>query len=349
MKTFTILLVTCLFWLGVNATSWRINSNPQVSANFTSINEAVAHYTVVNGDTLYLDNGSYFTSTTLSKSLTLIGPGYFLLENDTTYANPLPVLIQSLTIQAGGSGSKITGVQVVGNITFASNSNNVTIERSYLGGITNSSSTSSGLTVRQCYIVGSIADFTGNGWNFQSSTIYNNIIIGSVLLTGSTANHNIYNNVIYFNSTTTTYAIAARNSSVLNNIIIREPFNLDPAINRAEYCIDFSSTNNSNSSFARNVMSQSSYANFPNNIWNSDKESNFVLAGSSDEKWKLKAGSPALGYGSNGDDCGAFGGAVYYVLSGLPWLVPRIFEAEIPASGSGNMIPVHIKAKTQEE
>lgn len=340
MKTITILILS-LCWLGANATSWRVNSNPQVNAHFVSITEAVAHYTVENGDTLYLENGSYFPGTNLSKSLTLIGPGYFLLENDSTYANPLPVLIQNLTIQPGGTGSKMIGVQVIGEVTLSNNANNITIERSKLGGVYGTYI--AGLTIRQCYVVGNIS---GQAY---SSTIHNNIIIGSISLTYSDSNHNIYNNVIYLNHAGTTYALAAKNSSVLNNIIIREPYSIDPGVNRAEYCIDFSSTNNSNSSFARNVMSQSANVTFPENIWNSDKESNFVLVGSSDEKWMLKAGSPGLGYGSNGDDCGAFGGAVKYVLSGLPWLVPRIFEAEIPASGSGNMIPVHIKAKTQEE
>lgn len=344
MKTLTIFLVTSLCWLGANATSWRVNSNPQVNAHFVSINDAVAHYTVENGDTLYLENGSYFPATSLTKSLTLIGPGYFLLENDSTYANPLPVLIQSLNIQSGGSGSKIIGVQVIGIVNVSSSANNITIERSYMGGVDIGTSTVSGLTIRQCYVVGSISS------NYPvSSTIHNNIIIGRISLTSTNGNHNIYNNVIYYNYTGTNYALEAKNSSVLNNIIIREPYSVDPGVNRAEYCIDFSSTSNSNTSFARNVMSQSPNATFPDNIWNSDKESNFVLVGSSDEKWMLKAGSPALGYGSNGDDCGAFGGAVYYVLSGLPWLIPRIFEAEIPASGNGNMIPVHIKAKTQEE
>jgi hypothetical protein len=30
-------------------------------------------------------------------------------------------------------------------------------------------------------------------------------------------------------------------------------------------------------------------------------------------------------------------------------LMPRIIEAQIPSSGSGNTIQVHLKAKTQEE
>jgi hypothetical protein len=343
MKKLTIIMMS-LCWLGANATIWRINSNPQVSADFTSINDAIAHWDVLDGDTLYLENGSYFGATTISKSLTLIGPGYFLMENDSTYANPLPALIASINFSTGSSGSKIIGVQVIGDVTLsASGANNITIERSNLG-VVSIINPSSGLTIRQCYIAGNITSSY-----LLSSTIHNNIILGSISLLSSNGNHNIYNNVIYFNSSATSYALAARNSSVLNNIIIREPYSENPSLNRTEYCIDFASINNSNTTFARNVMSQSPNASFPDNLWNSNKEINFILAGSTDKKWKLKAGSPAIGYGSNGDDCGAYGGAMYYVPSGLPWLLPRIFEAVIPSSGSGNAIPVHIKAKTQEE
>jgi len=352
MKKLTIIMMS-LCWLGANATIWRINSNPQVSADFTSINAAIAHWDVLDGDTLYLENGSYFGSTTISKSLTIIGPGYFLMENDSTYVNPFPVLINSVTIGSGGAGSKIIGVTVIGAFVFSNNANNVTIERSKMAGVTNTSYNhiSSGLIVRQCYITGSIYDgWTGTSPSyFLSSTIHNNIILGVISLTASNANHNIYNNVIYFNSTTTSYALAAQNSSVLNNIIIREPYDENPSLNRAEYCIAFDHANNANSTFARNVMTQSAHASFPDNYWNVVKEDVFVMEGSTDKRWLLKEGSPAIGYGSNGDDCGAYGGAMYYVPSGLPWLLPRIFEATIPASGSGNMIPVHIKAKTQEE
>jgi hypothetical protein len=343
MKTFTILVLS-LCCLGLNASSWRVNSNTDVNADFVSITEAIAHWTVEDGDTIYLENGSYFPSTTLTKSLTLIGPGYFLLENDSTYANPLPVLIQSLSFSNGSAGSKIIGVKVIGNVDLGnSNANNITIERCHLGGCSSSPYTPSGLTIRQCYVEGLISIYT------VSSTIHNNIIIGNIICNNSSGSHNIYNNVIYYNSTGATYALEARNSSVINNIIIREPVLVDPNLNRSEYCINFASTSNSNTSFAQNLMSQSPNASFPDNMYNVTKENIFVLNGSTDKKWMLKTASPAIGFGSNGDDCGAYGGAMYYVPSGLPWLLPRIFEAQIPSSGSGNTIPVHIKAIIQGE
>ena len=43
-----------------------------------------------------------------------------------------------------------------------------------------------------------------------------------------------------------------------------------------------------------------------------------TLGKSDDAKWKLKAGSPAIGAGVSGVDCGVFGGVTPYVLSGVP-------------------------------
>jgi len=339
MKTLTIFLAS-LCWLNANATIWRINSNPQVSANFIGINEAVAHWTVLNGDTLYLENGSFFPASTITKSLTVIGTGYFLPENDSTYANPSPAQIQSLSLSC--NNSKVIGLKVIGNISI-NGSNNI-VERSQVGGGFDNGSPVTGVTIRQCYISGNI---TSN--SFMSTTISNNIIIGYVSLTAAASVHNITNNVIFCNSSNNTYALTAMNATVTNNIIIREPVSPDPGQNRTEYCINFGSASNINSSYSHNLMSQSATPSFPLNLFGQNKESIFTLTGSTDAYWKLKTGSPALGYGTNGDDCGAFGGAMHYVLSGLPWSLPRIITANIPASGNGSVIPVHIVAKTQEE
>ena len=63
----------------VSAKSWRVNNNSTKKANFVDINAAMASADVVAGDTLYLDPGSVLASAqTISKAVTVIGPGYFL-------------------------------------------------------------------------------------------------------------------------------------------------------------------------------------------------------------------------------------------------------------------------------
>jgi len=336
MKAMTFFLLS-FCWLVSNATIWRVNSNQQINADFSSLQNAINSALVLNGDTLYLENGSYFGTTTLTKNLVIIGPGYFLAENDSTYANPFSALISSLSLGNGSKGSKITGVTVTGDVLLShNNASNITIERSYVGGQIVGSAADTGLTIRQCYLVGGI-----NSGNLVSSNVYNNIITNTITCYAANGSHTIYNNVFYYYSTSPVWILYVKNSSVFNNIIIREP------AGSSEYCVRFPDC--TNSSFARNLMTQSVYPVFPDNIYGEVKENIFTCVISTEKKWELKAGSPAIGYGTNGDDCGIYSGPMHYVLSGLPWLLPRIFKANIPSSGNGNVIPVHITAKTQEE
>ncbi len=66
---------------------------------------------------------------------------------------------------------------------------------------------------------------------------------------------------------------------------------------------------------------------------------------STDGQYQLKQGSPAIGAGYDGEDCGAFGGATPYILSGLP-AIPAIYFFISPAVGSSATgLSVQIKAK----
>ena len=60
----------------------------------------------------------------------------------------------------------------------------------------------------------------------------------------------------------------------------------------------------------------------------------------------LNAGSPAIGAGYSGEDCGMFGGNWPYVLSGIP-AIPAIFEIENSGIGTSTTpIQVNLKAKS---
>ena len=67
---------------------------------------------------------------------------------------------------------------------------------------------------------------------------------------------------------------------------------------------------------------------------------------STDGKWELKAGSPAIEAGISDADCGAFGGPAPYILSGVPNL-PHIYQADVPASATSESgLQVTIKVKS---
>ena len=69
-----------------------------------------------------------------------------------------------------------------------------------------------------------------------------------------------------------------------------------------------------------------------------------------DNGYELAPGSPAIGTGVNGGDCGVFSydtGGYPYVLSGMP-AIPAIYEATVE-SIVGSTLPVTIKASSHNE
>lgn len=80
---------------------------------------------------------------------------------------------------------------------------------------------------------------------------------------------------------------------------------------------------------------------------NVDMSTVFVGTGSTDGQWQLAAGSPAIGAGFNGVDCGMFGGPTPYVLSGIP-SIPSIYIFDAPAIGStAGGLPVRLSVKSR--
>lgn len=109
---------------------------------------------------------------------------------------------------------------------------------------------------------------------------------------------------------------------------------------------DYNSINN-------NVLSTDAdhaWTDFPTNKFIGAKvEDIFVNEGNQEEKYKLKEGSPALDYGTNGVDCGAFDGLYPYVVNGRPQFVPYIYDAKIPNTPTDGKLNITLKIKSQNE
>lgn len=92
------------------------------------------------------------------------------------------------------------------------------------------------------------------------------------------------------------------------------------------------------------------FANYPaNKFIGAAMTDVFTLTGVADAMYRLKEGSPAIGYGTNGYDCGAFSGAYPYVISGRPRFIPYIYEAVIPNHPTDGKLNVTLKIKSQNE
>jgi hypothetical protein len=335
MKNLIVFLM-CLSFLGAGAKSWRLSNNPAVEADFSTFQ--AAHDAATEGDTIYVDGtGEYLSygAATITKKLVVIGPGYFLNENDSTQANKIYARLYSMVIESSAAGTEVYGLYFYasGTTHLTVKASNVVISRNFFfqngyniiylnGNIQN-------VTITQNY-----AYQIHNNSGTASNILVANNFIGDRIDMGNASSGVFYNNVVR-------YHIHAYNSMIKNNIIYGE----GSSVVLSE-------------SYSGNTISNNLYLGTLGFTGNSTNKANvnmnevFVdFAGnqgySTDGRWRLKPGGPASGAGENRIDCGMFGGSAPYVLSGLP-PVPRIYEAIIPTSGSSvSGLPVIIKVKAQ--
>jgi hypothetical protein len=95
-----------------------------------------------------------------------------------------------------------------------------------------------------------------------------------------------------------------------------------------------------------NIGNSTQFGSYNGNQQNIDMSTVFLGIGSTDGQWQLTPGSPAIGAGILGEDCGMYGGNDPYVLSGLP-AIPAIYLFVSPASASGfEGLPVQVRIKS---
>jgi hypothetical protein len=272
--------------------------------------------------------------------MVLIGPGYFLNQNDSTYANANFARFLSIKIQATAAGTEIYGVYI---FTTDNNTNNlkiyasdVIISRNYFNqsgqNALSIQSDVQNVTITQNYLY----------------ELYVNAKASNIIISNNYIGYRIYIGINSSSGMITNNVIAQRienvyNCQIKNNIIYQAAGG------------DVLSVNNSGNYIAYNLSSAALPAsgNYgPGNLESVDMST--VFAGyptqgaySTDGRWQLLDGGPASGAGEGGIDCGMFGGSLPYVLSGLP-AIPRIYEAIIPTAGSTvSGLPVIIKVKSQ--
>ena len=91
-----------------------------------------------------------------------------------------------------------------------------------------------------------------------------------------------------------------------------------------------------------NTLFPAGNGNKQNQVW----ENIFTLTGSTDGQYSLKAGSPAIGAGIGGTNCGIFGSTTPYRLSGIP-SVPTIYALTSPQGGTPTVNTVQINLGTR--
>ena len=321
-KLLPVLLFSLFYFISfipsTMAGKWRVN-NTGISAHFTSAQQAVNSSSVLSGDTLYFEGSmTSYGNLNLTKRLVIIGPGYFLGQNPQTQADLSYATIESLTFSLGSKGSVMTGMTLLSGTTIQDTA--ITLTRNNLGsvGVYNPSINNmiTGNYIGNLYFSGS-----------QGNTISNNLIIkdaqcwqGICFNLGGNSSATVTNNIF-------------RGCQTIENCLYENNIATGTAPGGND---TFTATN---STVYNNIGASAQYGTENGNQQNVDMALVFINTGSDDGRYQLAAGSPALGAGVDGIDCGIFGGPDPYVLSGIPNL-PSIWYIAI----DGNAVTVKARS-----
>ncbi len=293
----TMIAGVCMHGPALLAAKWRVN-NTGIQAHFTTAGGAANSPLVSPGDTLYFEGSTFsYGAVELTKRLVIIGPGYFLGENDSTQADLKVAIMGSVAFYAGSDGTIVKGMTLDGYTSIGDGNThvaNITLERNSIGSLNIYRGTGhvilrnyiSNVNVQNCNNVlisnniifrqGSSGYPSVSMYTNASATIMNNIMMGHVFIA---------------------------NSVFRNNICTYSPM---PEVFTANNCV-----------IENNIGASTQFGTANGNQQNVDMGTVFMYTGSSDGKFRLKPGSPAIGAGTGGTDCGVFGGNYPYVLSGM--------------------------------
>lgn len=318
MKRTIALFVIALIALNANAKIWRVNNSPFRTADYIALQDAIEASAA--GDTIYVEGSSivYGEPVFISKKLHIIGPGYFLSDNPETQAYKLSATFGGyIYIQDAAIGTVLEGL--VFNSYVYCGADNVIFRRNmfsylYLGEFNNGVSHKY-VNVKNVVIESNFGNYIyANSGTAIYSTVSNNIV--ETISSNKNSNLTIINNTIKYSGT----SVTCYNSTIANNL-----------------CRSTIAPTDGTNTLSNNIseLGDAFILEFVANPLKTDKD------------YKLSTKATALGAGTEGTDCGAFGGVKPYVLSGLP-VGPHIYELVSPATGSANSgLPVKIKVKSQ--
>ncbi len=329
--------ILCLLHLVLSATTHTVSNAAHLPAQFSTIQSA--HDAASAGDTLLISaTGMSYGDLTLTKQLSIIGSTFIpglAAQLSTVYfagASCDGTLLQSIYL-----GS----VQIPTGITQTNFSNHI-IRRCYISSIY--VATDSGTNANHFYnwiIEGCVFYATGSTWNmntsygysrFENFTFRNNVFNGILL----DLKYCSLKNNVFLGSNPGESCVGGLEFCTFANNIVYGKGAAGGQNNVYNNNVTFGATNNS-------FDIPANPSNFPNNIGSNNFEgvdpmfmnvtanSNFNL----NSDYSLQAGSPAIGAGDNGQDCGVYDGSGIFRMDGEPD-IPVVRSVTIPG---GNIVP----------
>lgn len=338
----------------LSAKTIRIDNNPNATgADYTSLKDGYS--AAVAGDTLLLvasltpyGDATSSYSFEISKKVHLLGEGIGANpEGRADIINSVRTRLGQLDIVAGAEGSSVQAIDFDGakeidpllQSQLRIFTKNVVVARCGLDAVLLKGNTTTNTYATNCVITQNFfrKEHTINdvGGVFIEDQCNYNIITNNILPfivgTRENANNIIRNNTLYAPSFREVRVISAFASDIKNNIILAVP----TSGNTSPFFTNIKIENNAmlNNVFPFTVAGKD--IPFKNNY---EKDLNVFGATMTDvidatdltilnfqALYKLKTGSVAIGAGFRGGDCGAFGGATPYVISGTG-VLPAITE-----------------------
>jgi hypothetical protein len=357
-----LLSIVCFLFVmhaAIAQTVVTVNNTAGEPATYRTLQGAVD--SVADGTIILLQpSGISYGNAIIRKRVGIIGAGYFLGLNPdpNTQAYLQPSVTGWLQFDLGSNGSYIMGLSLTGDINNQGNNrlnfqntSNITISRCLISPSPSTShlhhaSYSSGINISQCYYLvpggfghavlfhtreSSGIQFSNNIFENQGAPTYG-FMLPTEHFTNYSASFTYINNVMIglYNP-----GFYPSQNTFINNVVFKVNPNDAPL----------------GSVGADRNVGNADFTSGGTNISNATLNSIFQLgtgpvATGPDGRYQLANGSPAIGYGQGGIDCGAFGGAGAYVLSGIP-LIPNVYFAAVqgtPTSTGGLKLRLKVKA-----
>ena len=357
-NNYLLLIAAFVLFQTANATVWRVNNRSNVNAYFTTLQVAIDGAS--DGDTLYIGGSTTnYGNGTFNKQLVVIGAGYWLDQNDTTQAYTEHSQVGKLIFNTGSEGSVIEGLYIYasgGSFNLIEiNVDNISISNNYIYPYNNDVYGAS-IGIR---MIGDRSNIIieQNWINARVHASYSTRSVYGIYFNGIPTNCVVSNNFIrayktYSNGGYSAINMATNdltNDLIININVIWGPITTYHTFLANNILVSGSYNNSVDDQTANNLCDGTQFPDINNNQQNVDMSTVFMdYVGYIDNDYILKSGSPAIGAGVNGGDCGVFSydnGSDAYVLSGMPE-VPSIFEANVQATVGATSLPVNIKASS---
>ena len=331
MKTkLTNFLIAILFFAKAYATVRTVNNTNAGAGQYLQLDAAIIASNP--GDTIYVSkSATAYASFTISKSITIIGPGTFAQTQI-----PFGATLNQVTINSNISNITLKGLKIFSTIVNATtNVHQLTISDNYFG--PSAGITFSGISNCSDFIISNNI-FTSSGdaiYSYNTGGSFNFIVENNIFAQSKITAFNFPNGLIQNNTFCNT-----NGGNAFGN------FNAVPSGLLIKNNIFYNShpSNNTSSCTFLNNITYSTTVTYPvlggTNIDNTDPLfMNVATSGafSINYNYDLQSSSLANNAGTDGTDLGYYGGTTHVSILGEPQNVPVIRAMDIP----NNNIPLN--------